>query len=54
MWDQKQESIKIEKISAGIITEEEWVPEEREWEEITLARVQATLSKFVVCIDSMG
>ena len=50
----KQQQIKEDKIAAGAITEEEWVPEERTWEEIHLPPVQTTLSKFVIAMDTMG
>ena len=53
LWDMKQEQIKSDKVAAGM-KEEDWVPEPREWELITIEPVLTTLKKFVVCCDSMG
>ena len=49
----KQEQIKTDKVANGM-KEEDWVPEPREWEFINIEPVVTTLTKFVVCCDSMG
>ena len=49
-WDIQIQAQKADKEAAG----EEFVPVEREWEEIKEPEIQHKLKKFVVCIDSMG
>lgn len=49
-WEEQQNELKLEKEENG----EEFVPEEKEWEEINYAPFKTQKVQYVVCLNTMG